>query len=82
MGFFRAAMSGSNLQQRRSFLEGKLGQGVAWQHLTVVDDPFVVRGFGSRLFDGEGIAARRLPIVEKGVLANFYIDTYCVRSRR
>ena len=80
VGFFRAAMSGSNLQQRRSFLEGKLGQQVASSHLTVVDDPFVVRGFGSRLFDGEGIAARRLPIVEKGVLANFYIDTYYGRK--
>lgn len=80
VGFYRGALGGGNLQQRRSFLEGKLGQQVASPHLTVVDDPFVQRGFGSRLYDSEGIAARRLPILEQGVLRNFYIDTYYGRK--
>ena len=80
VGFYRGALGGGNLQQRRSFLEGKLGQQVASAHLTVVDDPFVPRGFGSRLYDGEGIAARKLPIFEAGVLRNFYIDTYYGRK--
>lgn len=44
--------------------------------LTLLDDPFVVGGFGSRLFDGEGISAKRLPIFENGVLKNVYLDTY------
>ena len=34
------------------------------------------KGFGSRLFDGEGIAARPLPVFERGVLQNYFVDTY------
>lgn len=69
-------LSGGALQQKRSFLEGKLGQAIASPALTLVDDPLVPKAFGSRLFDGEGIAARRMPIVEAGVLKAYYIDTY------
>jgi PmbA protein len=73
---FAGALSGAALQQKRSFLEGKLGSAVTSPLVDVADEPLVIRGLGSRLFDGEGIAARRLPLIEKGVLRNFYIDTY------
>jgi PmbA protein len=76
VGAFAGALSGAALQQKRSFLEGKVGAEVASPLVDVVDNPLVARGLGSRLFDGEGIAARPLPLLEKGVLRNFYIDTY------
>ncbi|MHB8800364.1 MAG: TldD/PmbA family protein [Thermoanaerobaculia bacterium] len=69
-------LSGGALQQKRSFLEGKLGQAIASPALTLVDDPLVPKAFGSRLFDGEGIAAKRMSIVEAGVLKSYFIDTY------
>ncbi|MDX9725103.1 MAG: metallopeptidase TldD-related protein, partial [Bacteroidales bacterium] len=31
---------------------------------------------GSRLYDDEGLAAVKRPIIEKGVLRNYYIDNY------
>ena len=64
------------LQQKRSFLEGRQGQRIGSELLTLSDDPLIVKGFGSRLFDGEGLAARPLPLVEAGVLRNYYVDTY------
>jgi PmbA protein len=73
-------LSASALQQKRSFLEGKLGQPIGSPLLDVRDDPFVKRGFGSRLFDGEGIAAKPLPIFEKGILRGYYVDTYYGRK--
>jgi PmbA protein len=69
-------MSASSIQQKRSFLEGKLGQAIGSPVLGLTDDPLVPKGFGSRLFDGEGIAARPLPLFEGGVLKSFYVDTY------
>lgn len=78
--FMAGALQGRNLQQRQSFFEGKLGQQVASPLLSVVDDPLVVHGLASRHFDYEGISARRLPIVEKGILRNYYIDTYYGRK--
>src|SRR5688572_17955746 len=68
------------IQQKRSFLDGKLETVVGSEKLTVADDPLVVKGFASRLFDGEGIAARRMPVFERGVLKSYFIDTYYGRK--
>lgn len=75
-GFLLGPLSGGALQQKRSFLEGKLGEQIASPVLTLVDDPLVPKGLGSRLYDGEGIAAKRMPVIEGGVLKAYYIDTY------
>ena len=69
-------LSGASLQQKRSFLEGKLGLAIGSPLLDVADDPLIPKAFGSRLYDGEGIAARRRTVFEKGVLRGYYIDTY------
>lgn len=76
VGRLLGALDGGSLQQRRSFWAGKVGQEVVSPLLTIVDDPLIVRGLASRPFDGEGIAAKRLSIIEAGVLRNYYIDTY------
>jgi PmbA protein len=76
VGALGAALSGRALQQKQSFLDGKRGQTIGSARLHVEDDPLLVKGLGSRLFDGEGIAARRLPIFKAGVLETYYIDTY------
>ena len=76
MGALAGPLSGASLQQKRSFLEGKLGQAIGSPLLDVVDDPLIPKAFGSRLYDGEGLAAKRRPVFEKGVLRSYYIDTY------
>jgi PmbA protein len=73
-------LGAASLQQKRSFLEGKAGATVGSALLDLVDDPLVVRGLGSRLYDGEGIAARAFPVFEGGVLRNYYVDTYYGRK--
>ncbi|HYO59871.1 TldD/PmbA family protein [Archangium sp.] len=73
-------MMGGALQQKRSFLDGKLGQKVGSDLLVLTDEPHVKRGLGSRLFDGEGITARPLPLFEGGVLRSYFIDTYYGRK--
>ena len=80
VGALFGALAASSLQQKRSFLEGKAGAAVGSGSLDLADDPFVVRGLGSRLWDGEGLAARRFPVFEKGVLRNYYVDCYYGRK--
>ena len=70
----------ASIQQGRSYFAGKLGQKVFGDKLTVVDDPLIPRGLGSRHFDGEGISAKKMPLVEGGVLRNIYVDTYYGRK--
>jgi PmbA protein len=72
--------SAAAIQQGRSFWTGKLGQPLFGDKLTILDDPLIARGLGSRHFDGEGISAKRMPIVEKGVVKNLYVDTYYGRK--
>lgn len=80
VGFLFGPLSGGALQQKQSCLEGKVGEAVGSVLLDVADDPLVPRGLGSRLFDQEGIAAKRFPVFEKGVLRNYFIDTYYGRK--
>ena len=53
---------------------------VASPLVTIVDDPLIPRGPGSRAFDGEGLASRRNVIVQDGVLQTFLLDSYCGRK--
>lgn len=69
-------LTGRALQQKQSFLEGKLGTAIAAKLLTIVDDPLLPKGFGSRHFDSDGIAAKRMPVIEAGVLRAYYLDDY------
>lgn len=71
-----SAMSARALQQKSSFLEGMLGKKVASEKLTIIDDPFIRKGIGSRLFDGEGLSAKKRVMIENGILKNFYVDNY------
>ncbi len=76
IGVLGSAMSARALQQKRSFLDGKLGQRIGSEHLTLIDDPFIEKGLGSRFYDGEGLAQNRRILVEKGVLNSYLIDHY------
>ena len=44
--------------------------------LSILDDPLRPRGLASRPYDREGIAARRLALIERGVPKAVYADTY------
>lgn len=77
---FLAAMNGRNIQQKQSFLADKKGQKVASDHLTLIDDPFVISGLGSRLFDNDGFATKKRVMIEAGVLKEFYVDWYYGRK--
>ena len=71
-----SALMGSSIQQKNSFLIDMEGERIGSDLLTVVDDPFIVSGRGSRLFDSEGLATRKRTIIGQGVLKEYYIDTY------
>ncbi len=72
--------SAAAIQQKRSFWAGQKGQQLLGTRLTVVDNPLIPRGLASRLYDGEGISAKPRPIIENGVVRNFYVDTYYGRK--
>ncbi|QOY35054.1 TldD/PmbA family protein [Anaerobacillus isosaccharinicus] len=68
---FTSAFSADNVQKGKSRLAKKLDTTIANQLVTIVDDPFLTEGFMSRSFDSEGVATKRLQIVEDGVLKTY-----------
>lgn len=70
------ALYGSSIQQKNSFLLDKLNQQVLGDKVTLTDEPHLIKASGARYFDGEGVATKRMPVFENGVLKTYYIDTY------
>ena len=73
------AVSGTSIYRGASFLLNRLGQQVAADTVTVIDDGTIPGALGSRPFDGEGLPTRRTVVVEHGVLRSYLLDTYCGR---
>lgn len=74
------SLQGRSIHQKQSFLIGKMDKEVASSLLTIIDDPLIPSGFGSRNFDSEGLASVKRLILEKGVLRSYYIDSYYGRK--
>ncbi|MCP4704960.1 MAG: TldD/PmbA family protein [candidate division Zixibacteria bacterium] len=76
LGALAGPLRARNIQQKNSCLEDKIGEKIASDKLTIIDDPFVEYGLGSRLYDGEGMATKKRIMIEKGVLKSYYVDNY------
>jgi PmbA protein len=61
-----------------SFLTGKVGQKVASEKLTLVDDRRLPGGINSCSFDEEGYPTQRTTIIERGVLKTYLHSSYSV----
>lgn len=68
------AFSGKNVLLGSSPLASSLGQQVYDERLTIVDDPLIPWRPGSRCADDEGVPARRVTLVEQGVVRSFLYD--------
>jgi PmbA protein len=67
-------LDGKNVLLGASPLAGRLGQPVAAPRFSLVDDPLIDFAPRSSRFDGEGVARRRTPLIEAGVVRNFLYD--------
>jgi PmbA protein len=74
------AVHGMLIYRNESFLAGKLGEKVAAENVTVIDDGTMPGLFGSSPFDDEGVPSRRTVVIEKGVLKNYLLNTYAARK--
>lgn len=80
LGNIFEAASGDSVYRQSSFLVGKLGQKVAGENVSVIDDGTIPGGFGTTPFDGEGVPTRRTVVIEKGVLRSYLLNTYTARK--
>ena len=83
------AANGDSIYRHASFFDGMLGERVAGDNITVIDDGTLVfspkddlriGGFGTSAFDGEGLPTRRTVLVEDGILKSYVTNTYTARK--
>jgi len=74
------AVHGMAIYRHESFLAGKLGEKVAHEDVTVVDDATIPGLFGTSPFDDEGVPSRRTVVIERGVLKSYLMNTYAARK--
>jgi PmbA protein len=79
VGHLASSVNGSAIARQTSFLRERLGERIFASGIEIIDDPLRPRGLRSRPFDAEGIAGRRLKLVEDGVLKTWLLD--CTTAR-
>ena len=70
------ALGAFALQQKNSFLLDTLGKKVFPEWMDLVDMPHAKGQTGSRLFDSEGVSTKETPVIEKGVVKEYFVNTY------
>jgi PmbA protein len=93
MGNLLSAADGDAIYRNSSMFSGKLGEQVAGENITMVDDGTMVfdhtlansetlrvGGFGTSPFDGDGVQTRRTTVIERGILKAFMLNTYTGRK--
>ena len=79
-GHFLAAISGSNLYRKASYLENALGQTLFPEWLSLDERPHLAQALGSASYDGDGLATYAKPFVENGQLISYVLGTYSGRK--
>jgi PmbA protein len=78
------AANGDAIYRHATFFADMLGQQVAGENVTVIDDGTLIidgiGGFGTSPFDAEGLPSRRTVLVENGILKNYAMNTYTARK--
>jgi PmbA protein len=73
-------MSGPSIARGTSFLKDKMGAKLFANGIRIIDDPLLIRGVRSHPFDGEGVAAKKLALVEDGILSSWLLDSATARE--
>lgn len=70
------ALNANSIQQKMSFLDNSIGKRMFPESMTLMDLARTPQKNGSRLFDTEGVATKDSPIIEKGVVKQYFVNTY------
>jgi len=70
------ALSAESVQKGKSIFAGKIGEAVATNGVSLIDDGIMPGGILSSPFDGEGVICQKTILIDKGNLNTFLHNTY------
>ena len=74
------AVKADNVQRNQSPFQGRIGEKVASENVTIYDDGLLPGGLRTWTFDGEGTPHQKTTLIEKGILRNFLYDNYAAKK--
>jgi PmbA protein len=74
------AVEGDSIYRKASFLAGKLGERVASENVTIIDDGRMPGLFGTSPFDDEGVPSGRTVVIDRGILQSYLLNSYTARK--
>lgn len=79
LGIIASTLNGESVVKGRSLFRDRLGETIAPDFVTLVDDPTNTKAYTATEVDGEGLAARRNVLIDGGRLQQFTHSSYSAR---
>ncbi|MBI2733018.1 MAG: metalloprotease PmbA [Aquabacterium sp.] len=73
LGAYVQATSGGSLYRKATFLLDSLGKPVFPKHISITEDPHILKAKGSAPFDDEGVLTRKRNVVKNGVVQGYFL---------
>jgi PmbA protein len=81
-GVLLDAFNGDVVQKKGSFLYGKMGEKIASEDLTIIDDGTLYDGCKTSSIDYEGAPTQRNVLIKRGILQGYLYDKYTADKER
>lgn len=75
IGSLLGAINGAAVARGISFLKDMMGEQIFAPGIDIIDDPHMLRGHGSRPWDGEGVRTQPLKLIDNGRLTTWLLNT-------
>jgi PmbA protein len=80
LGSFVGAISGGSLYRKSTFLLDALNTQIFPEFVHIYEQPHLIGGLGSAMYDSEGVATRHRDLVRGGILQDYVLSTYSARK--
>jgi PmbA protein len=80
LGSFIGAISGGSLYRKSTFLLDALNTQIFPSFIHVYEQPHLIGGLGSAMYDSEGVATHHRDLVRDGILQSYVLSTYSARK--
>lgn len=80
LGSFIGAISGGSLYRKSTFLLDALNTKIFPSFVHIHEQPHLIGGLGSAMYDSEGVTTRYRDLVRDGILQDYVLSTYSARK--
>ncbi len=70
------SITGYYIYNKKSFMIKKLKKYILPKWISIIENPLIYKGIGTKPFDGEGLNTKKYYVVKKGILKTWILDSY------